>query len=100
MSRMIYTSLVVLAAACGGSKSESTGACVVEYDDLGDTGTACTVDKEARCKTAELPAMRPDGLGQLKMKSFAAGKRCADVGYQVAGCRDVAIAWSFARACP
>lgn len=99
MSRLIP--LVIVLAACGSKQSEPQGACIVEFSELGDNGVACTVDTQSACKAATaLPQIRSGGLAELKMKRFEAGKSCADVGFKVAGCRDVAIAWSFERTCP
>lgn len=101
MSRLFSTLFVVaLAAGCGGKKADPKGACVVDFDDLGASGTACTVDAESRCKAADLPPIRPGAMGEMKMKAFTAGKTCADVGYARGGCSDVAIAWSFQKGCP
>lgn len=90
--------IVVAAAAC--SKEDVKGACIVDFDDLGGKGTACTVDSESKCKAADLPPVRPGGMGTLKMKSFVAGKTCKDEGFAAAGCSDIALAWSFQQGCP
>jgi hypothetical protein len=99
MSRLVFAMCVVSLAACG-KKADPTGACVVDFDDLGGKGTACSVDKESRCKSGDLIPIRPGGMGEMKMKSFEAGKTCEAVGFKVAGCSDIAIAWSFEKGCP
>lgn len=101
MSKTVLVSFMALIVATGcGSKEEATGACIVDFDDLAGKGTACTVDSEARCKAGDLPPLRPGAMGELKMKSFVAGKTCKDEGFATGGCSDVAIAWTFQRGCP
>ena len=92
--------LFVSLAACGGSKSTTKGACVVEYDDVGDKGMACTVDAESACKDDMSPAVT--NVASSKKKAFTANKTCAEIGYTQTGCRQVPIAWSFkpGTACP
>lgn len=91
--------LLASLAACGGSKP-AKGACVVEFDDLGDQGTACTVVAEPECKDDMSPAVT--NLASSKKQAFTANKTCADIGYAKAGCRNVPIAWSFQQgtSCP
>jgi hypothetical protein len=94
MKNLSLSFLVVLSlAACGSKKAATKGACVVDYDDLGDTGTACTVVPEPECKDDMMPAVT--NLASSKKKAFTANKTCADIGYAKAGCRNVPIAWSF-----
>lgn len=101
MSKLVLISLVIAVAAAGcGKHADPKGACIVDYDDLGAPGTACTVDTESRCQAGDEPPVHRGGLGSLKMKTFAAGKTCDDVGFTTGGCPDVAIAWSFPGACP
>jgi len=92
MKKKLSLLLFVSLAACGGSKS-TKGSCVVEYDDLGDKGTACTVVAESECKDDMSPAVT--NLASSKKKAFTANKTCADIGYAKTGCRQVPIAWSF-----
>jgi hypothetical protein len=84
--------LVTVLAACS-SKPATKGACVVEYDDVGDTGTACTVVAEPECKDDMSPQVT--NLATSKKKAFTANKTCADIGYKQTGCRNVPIAWTF-----
>ena len=86
------------ATACGSKGGGAKGACEVTFDDVGNTGQACTVVAEAECKDDMSPAVTD--LATTKKKSFTAGKTCADVGYKMAGCASVPIAWSFQRECP
>lgn len=97
LSKLILISLAL--AGCA-KKEEARGACVFDYDDLGATGTSCTVDTEAHCKTGDEPPIHAGGMGTLTLKEFTAGKTCADVGYKTAGCADVPIAWAFKGKCP
>ena len=91
--------LVTLLTACS-SKPAPKGACVVNYDDVGDKGTACTVVAEPECKDDMSPQVT--SLASSKKKAFTANKTCADVGYAQTGCRHVPIAWSFlpGTSCP
>ena len=100
MSKLVLGSLIGLSLLGCSKKPEPQGACVVDYDDLGLKGTACSVDTEAKCKSGDLITMRPGGFAELKMKSFEPGKTCKDVGYARGGCADIAIAWSFSGKCP
>jgi len=97
---MLKYSLLLVAALAGCSKASSKGACVVDYDDVGDKGTACTVVPQAECKDDMSPSITD--LASPKKKAFTANKTCADVGYTKTGCRKVPIAWSFqpATTCP
>jgi len=92
--------LVTFLAACGSKSSSPKGACVVNYDDLGDKGTACTVVSESECKDDMSPQVT--NMASSKKNAFTAKKSCADVGYTKAGCRNVPIAWSFqpGTSCP
>jgi hypothetical protein len=85
--------LVTVLSACGGSKSATSGACVVAYDDLGDKGTACTVVTESECKDDMTPNVTT--LASMKKQAFTAKQTCAEIGYKQTGCRNVPIAWSF-----
>jgi hypothetical protein len=99
--QLVLVSFMVVSVAAGcGKKEDAKGACIVDFDDLGGKGTACTVDTESRCKTGDLPPVRPGGMGSVKMKSFEAGKTCGQVNYLDGGCADVAIAWTFNGKCP
>ncbi|HEY5926881.1 MAG TPA: hypothetical protein VIV11_34580 [Kofleriaceae bacterium] len=91
--------LVTVLAACS-SKPAPKGACVVEYDDVGDQGTACTVVAEPECKDNMNPQVT--NLASSKKQAFTANKTCADIGYKQTGCRHVPIAWSFqpGTSCP
>jgi hypothetical protein len=102
MSRLVLSSLVLvtLTAGCNSKTADPKGACIVDYDDLGEKGSACTVDRESQCKAASLPPLRPGDLSTMKVKNFVEGKTCAEAGYATAGCDDIAIAWSFQRSCP
>ena len=88
--------LFLVVAACGGGKSPA-GACVVDYDDVGTKGLACTVVTDAQCKDDVQPAVTD--LATMKRKSFAEGKSCADLGYK-RSCSKVPIAWTFNGPCP
>jgi len=88
--------LFLILAACGGKKSPP-GACVVEYDDMGTKGAACTVVTDAECKDDMQPAVTD--MASAKRKSFAEGKSCADLGYKKS-CAKVPIAWSLNGPCP
>jgi hypothetical protein len=97
---MMKSILLVTALAACGSKSSPKGACVVDYDDVGDKGSACTVVAENECKDDMSPQVT--SLSSSKKKAFTAGKTCADIGYKQTGCRHVPIAWSFqpGTSCP
>ena len=57
MKKLSLSFLLVLSLAACGSKNATKGACVVDYDDLGDKGTACTVVAEPECKDDMMPAV-------------------------------------------
>ena len=91
-------SCVVLLALAACSSKPTKGACVVDFDALGDKGTACTVVDETECVDDMSPSVVD--LATSKKKAFTPNKTCADVGYAKAGCSNVPIAWSFQRTCP
>ena len=82
-------------AAC--SHKAPPGACVVEFDDVGSKGLACTVVTDAECKADVKPAVTD--LATLTRKSFTEGKSCADLGYK-RSCSKVPIARTFDCPCP
>ena len=87
--------LFLVLAAC--SHKAPPGACVVEFDDVGSKGLACTVVTDAECKADVKPAVTD--MATLTRKSFAEGKSCADLGYK-RSCAKVPIAWTFDGPCP
>ena len=88
-----YTLLLVTVLTACSSKPAPKGACVVDYDDIGDKGTACTVVAESECKDDMSPHVT--SYASSKKNAFTANKTCADIGYKQTGCRQVPIAWSF-----
>jgi hypothetical protein len=93
---MKYLAAALLVMTACGSKKAPAGACIMEYDDVGAKGLACTVVTDAECKPDIQPSL---DIATLARHSFTEGKTCADLGYK-RSCNQVPIAWSFEKSCP